>query len=114
MASISTPEEATPPAASKLANSCKRPPGHKLLLRWITQGTPTRYNMLLIRTANRELGEPNTNGDHLAPLFRDALMPVRGWWLRNIPGSWTFMRLWMEHPRHGVPGAEPSASHSSC
>lgn len=73
-------------------------------LRWMTQGNPTNYNMLLFRTMNREMGHPNANDDDLAPLLRDKLMPLRMWWLKSVPGAMKQMRGALEHKKLGVPG----------
>ncbi|KAG2486967.1 hypothetical protein HYH03_014340 [Edaphochlamys debaryana] len=75
------------------------------LLRAVTRGTPTNYDMLVLRTLNRDQALPNANGDHLAAALRDELMPLRSWWLKHWPGSKANMRRTLENPFWGVPGA---------
>jgi hypothetical protein len=50
------------------------------------------------------MGGPNANHDTLAPLFRDKLMPLRMWWLKNMPGALKMFKQGLEHKKHGVPG----------
>lgn len=73
-------------------------------LRAVTQGSKTNENMLLFRTLNGDMGRPNANGDHLAPLFRDKLMPLRSKWLAVAPGARAAFRRGLEHPTLGTPG----------
>jgi hypothetical protein len=60
--------------------------------------------VLLFRTINRDLCRPNCNEDHVAPLFRDKLMPVRGFLNRQFGGLLTVYRNGVEDPQHGLPG----------
>ncbi|KAI8474183.1 MAG: S-adenosyl-L-methionine-dependent methyltransferase [Monoraphidium minutum] len=51
-----------------------------------------------------DMGRPNANEDHLAPLLRDKLMPLRSRWLAAAPGARAGLRRALEHPRLGTPG----------
>eukprot|EP00878_Enallax_costatus_P025986 GHUV01027853.1.p2 GENE.GHUV01027853.1~~GHUV01027853.1.p2 ORF type:complete len:108 (+),score=26.38 GHUV01027853.1:774-1097(+) len=52
----------------------------------------------------RDMGHPNANADHLAPLLRDKLMPLRMWWLKHAPGAMSQFRKGLEHKKLGAPG----------
>jgi hypothetical protein len=52
------------------------------------------------------MGTPNANPDTLAPLFRDKLMPLRMWWLKNMPGALKMFKQVLEHKKLGVPGLQ--------
>lgn len=65
--------------------------------------------------ACRELQQPNTNEDTLAPLLRDQLLPpLRRWWLNRVPGAWASLRRGLEHKRFGVPVCARSPSLHVC
>lgn len=74
------------------------------LLYRLTKGHPTNYDMLLFRTLNRDLGQPNHNVDGLATLLRDELLPVRSWMLKHLPGAKQQFRRSLENSLWGVPG----------
>lgn len=60
--------------------------------------------MLIFRTVNRDLLAPNANADYIAPLFRDKLMPIRGWLNRNFYSTLTLYKSGVEDPEVGLPG----------
>lgn len=59
-----------------------------------------------VRHECREMRQPNANADHLAPLLRDKLMPLRMWWLRHAPGGWKQFKKALEHEKLGCPGMD--------
>ncbi|KAL6747756.1 S-adenosyl-L-methionine-dependent methyltransferase [Haematococcus lacustris] len=60
--------------------------------------------MLLFRTLNQALRAPHHNDDFLAAKIRDELIPVRSWWLKNVPWAKYQLRSMVENSRWGVPG----------
>ena len=54
-----------------------RPSSRLSPLYWLTRTQPTNYDMLIFRTLNQDMDEPNHNKDYLAIKLRDELMPIR-------------------------------------
>ena len=48
---------------------------------------------LLFRTLNQLLKKPHHNEDYKAAALRDALMPVRSWWLKHVPWAATQLKV---------------------
>ncbi|GBF97576.1 S-adenosyl-L-methionine-dependent methyltransferase [Raphidocelis subcapitata] len=91
-------------AAVPAAAGRARADGRFSALRALTKGSKTNADMLVFRTLNRDMGHPNANADHIAPLLRDKLMPLRSKWLAAVPGARAAFRRGLEHPRLGTPG----------
>ena len=95
---------AAKPAAAPPPSAVVRADGRFSPLRALTAGSRTNENMLLFRCLNRDMKRPHANADTLAPLLRDAVMPLRARWLRAAPGARAALRRGLEHPKWGAPG----------